>query len=174
MTREFKDTSQFCFPDLDTICLERAELSESEHFISTLTDGEGRRIFAICMRCLAAGEGQRYDVKRRPRNCLCIISKHPYFSMFRSILMQIQGLMLIENATASAIGFLNSVYNITSHYPGQFLSIRPTKSCHMLSDFHLFIPRHGELAHKEIPIRPLLESVGVERFLLILRYMLTS
>ena len=85
----FRDIPNFCFPDLETLKLEKAQEARIEHFTFTLTDEDGGRVYGVCMRHLDGGVGQRYDVKRRPRHCLCIITKNPFFAMFRSCLLQV-------------------------------------------------------------------------------------
>ena len=85
----FQNITSFCFPDIEVVKLEKAQQTKSEHFTFTLTNDSGIRIFGICMRSLDGGIGQKYGANRRPKNCLCIITRNPYFAMFKSVLQQV-------------------------------------------------------------------------------------
>ena len=47
------------------------------------------------MRTLDGGIGQKYGVNRRPKHCLCIITRNPYFAMFKSVLQQVNFLLFV-------------------------------------------------------------------------------
>jgi hypothetical protein len=85
----FQNIPAFCFPDLEIMKLEKPRYFTNEYFIFTLTNDNGIRIFGICLRTLDGGIGQQYGANRRPRNCLCFITKNPYFAMFKFALNEV-------------------------------------------------------------------------------------
>ena len=136
------------------------------------------------MRGLFRGEGRRFDVKRRARHCLCFVTKLPHFSLFRTLLSQIYAVTLLEKKFGSAKRILEALYekrsfNIGSNsylidmnkilYSAEFLGSLPKSLLLANSSFFLQLPSTGEFAYRQDScILPLLEVLGVERFLLIL------
>jgi hypothetical protein len=106
---------------------------------------------------------RRHDLPRRAKECLCIISRRPYFSFFRALLLQIHGLTLLESnadsSASSAMAVLEAVYNQTDLSPGRHIVVPTSSVPRLLRDLHLVLPRHGSL-HRETPILPLLETLG--------------
>lgn len=96
ITTPFRDIPQFCFPDLEHIRLQSAAECKAEFFTFTLTEGDGNRVYGVCMRPFFRGEGLRYDVKRRARHCLCLITRRPLYALLRAVLLQLHGLTLLD------------------------------------------------------------------------------
>ena len=170
--------------DIEKISLEKGESAKLEHFVFTLTDKNNDRTYGICLRGLFRGEGRRFDVKRRARHCLCFVTKLPHFSLFRTLLSQIYAVTLLEKKFGSAKRILEALYekrsfNIGSSsylidmnkilYSAEFLGSLPKSLLLANSSFSLQLPSTGEFAYRQDScILPLLEVLGVERFLLIL------
>ena len=64
-TKAFKDIPSFCFPDLETLRLEKPldEACKLEQFTFMLTDQDGGRVYGVCLRFLPPGNGQRFGIK---------------------------------------------------------------------------------------------------------------
>jgi hypothetical protein len=158
--------------------LERAEQARSEHFTFTLTDADGKRVYGICYRALFAGESNRYDVSRRPRHCLCFITRHPYFSFFKTMLLQIHALSLLDPHPGRARLYIDIVHEqslryfsnqtITSHTI--HVDIPPSLLPGIARELTLVTPRYSgmRVSNREVSILPLLETLGVEKFMLLL------
>lgn len=164
--------------DLEKMKLESCHESKIEHFIFTLTDSKGNRMYGICLRGLFKGINKRFDISRRRRQCLCIISKRPFFSMFRVMLLQLHSLALLDKDTGSdndakslkCWRFLESVYR-------QSLSINPERSLSILVQWdahpdlllmrtiNLILPKQRGLAlQRDVKLLPLFEVLGSDRF----------
>lgn len=89
LLKVFQNIPSFCFPDIEVAKLEKPQQTKSEYFIFTLTNDNGIRIFGICLRTLDGGIEQKYGINRRPKHCLCIITRNPYFAMFKTVLQQV-------------------------------------------------------------------------------------
>jgi len=157
ISKEFKDIPQFCFPDLENVRIERAEKCFNEHFMFTLVDKDDQRMYGICMRGLYQGESKRHDVKRRPRHCLCFISRHPYISLFRTLLLQVHSLSLVEQGPGNGRMFLEQLYEMSGDRKGgdRILISRlnlPTP----IRDFNVVVPKYVRLS-RVATILPLLE-----------------
>lgn len=162
ITSELRDIPQFCFPDLETIKLESGERSKTEHFTFTLTDKDGSRIYGICLRNLSSGEGQQYNIRRRPKYCLCIITRYPFFAMFRLVLIQVQAMKLLDQH--SELYFLEAIYN------HRVLSRRDNIEIAMMPSLRIYRPfkintSDGKSSH---PISPLCEILGIDKFFLLM------
>lgn len=158
--------------------LENCQESKSEHFIFTLTDSKGQRMYGMCLRGLFKGVRKRFDVPRRRRHCLCIITKYPFFSMFHAMLLQLHSLALLDRDTPRdgtrsiwCWRFLSAVYQQPLLSEGQLHSLIVAWDAHpdllMQRSFILIPPRSiqsGVSLHRESRILPLLEVLGVDRF----------
>lgn len=108
--------------DLDRMVLEGCEEGRVEHFAFTMTDSRGRRMYGVCLRGLFKGAAggrlrsmhtpshphtvlpyptlivlhSRFDLGRRRRQCLCVVSKYPHFALFRVLLLQLHSLALTD------------------------------------------------------------------------------
>mmetsp|Transcript_9962 Transcript_9962/g.15026 ORF Transcript_9962/g.15026 Transcript_9962/m.15026 type:complete len:1130 (+) Transcript_9962:50-3439(+) len=165
----FRDIPNFCFPDLETLKLEKAQEARIEHFTFTLTDEDGGRVYGVCMRHLDGGVGQRYDVKRRPRHCLCIITKNPFFAMFRSCLLQVHSMTLLDQSESYSSSscqkhFLAALYAHKVPSVGESVTIPPSPSHWRYTSFSMTATAGGS-THS---IAPLMEVLGIEKFFLIL------
>jgi DENN (AEX-3) domain len=135
----------------------------------TLIDKDGKRMYGMCLRSLCQGESRRYDVKRRPRHCLCIISRHPFISLFRTLLWEIHALSMIEQQQGSVRTFVELAYNQSCsmiQQNSEKITINRASLPELSQDFHILSPRHVRLS-RVATILPLLETLG-EKFLLIL------
>jgi len=220
ITKAFTNLTQFCFPDLEKARMETPGTAHcrNEFFTFTLTEGDGNRVYGVCMRALFRGESHRFDVKRRPRHCLCIITRHPFFSLLRTILQHVHALALLEDDAASsssskpksrtppasAVQFLAQVYaqvmpetigsedkapsaaaatgaapssssaaaaslaaTTSSIISMSKLQVRRTSIPTLARDFTIHLPKvsgHGA----SVPILPLLEVLGVDKFMQLL------
>ena len=145
--------------------------ARAEHFTFTLTDEDGERVYGICMRILDAGKGGRYDYSRRARHCLCVVTKNPFFVMFRSMLLQIHSMVLLDQSndlvSSCQWHFLDQVYR---H------SVPATKKDHIavprsIPHFRFtpfFLSPHATSTGSSQSIAPLLEALGIEDLFLIL------
>jgi len=169
---------------LEILTLEDGLSSKIEHFVFMMTDGKGRRMYGVCLRGLFKGVSNRFDVGRRIRNCLCIITAYPFFSMFRVMLLQLHSLALLDPDCNSdspkslrCWRFLESVYQQGSLAKGadRLLLLRPiTVSCdshpelQMQQDLTLTPPGSLQGLQADLRVLPLLELLGPDRFLRLL------
>jgi DENN (AEX-3) domain/uDENN domain len=164
--------------DLETNKLQKPELSHGEHFTFTLTDKDGKRVYGVCYRQLFRGEGRRYDINRRVKHCLCIISRQPYIALFKSALLQVHALSLLETTPGLGYLYLNALYE---------QSISGTGGLFAMGSIHLtvkkeFLPtlihRNMSLVSRrytglhissaDVSVLPLVEALGVEKLLMVL------
>lgn len=177
--KSFGNIPKFCFPDLEKMKLERFENARSEHFTFTLKDADANILYGICCRALCNGEYGRYDVSRRPRHCLCFITRHPYFSLFKAMLLQIHSMALMDLNPARARLYIDLIYQQpATNFSNQSLkfsnSISITVDRLLLSglsrNLSLVTPRYSgmRVSNREVSLLPLLELLGVDTFLLLL------
>ena len=95
VTKEFRDIPHFCFPDLTRTKIARPQMALDDYFNFTLQDQEGKRVYGVCVRTFDQDLGQRYNVRRRAKQCLCIITRRPYFAFFKALLMQLHGIRYV-------------------------------------------------------------------------------
>ena len=124
-------------------------------------------IIGVCLRAFGHGEGKRYDLRRRAKSCLCIVTRMPFFSLFRVVLMQIHSLCLLEYDAKSARAFLNAMYNSPIPSGGDPLKICKNEQLRMVHDFTLNTPKVNDNSRLDVAVLPLLEALGVDSFLLI-------
>ena len=64
-TSAFMDIPNFCFPDLETLRLEKPlqESCRAENFTFILTDQDGGRVNGVCLRFLPPGRGRRFGIE---------------------------------------------------------------------------------------------------------------
>lgn len=139
------------------------------YFSYTLATG-GERIYGICYRHLFRGKSRRFDAPRRTKHALCILSHRPYVYGFKSLLLNIFAVGLIEGAAGACKEFVaralhpfltpgNSTlpcisYVHTSPYRWSFGDIEES----------LIIPTSERLPFREAPLLPLLTILGVDKF----------
>lgn len=167
----FREIPNFCFPDIETVKLEKAIEARAEHFTFTLTDEDGERVYGICMRFLDKGKNGRYDYSRRPRHCLCVITKNPFFVMFRALLLQVHSMALLDQ-TESLLSscqwhFLEHVYRHSPPTSSKDHIAVPRSIPHFRFAPFFLSPRATTTGSAQI-IAPLLEVLGIERLFLIL------
>ena len=161
---EFKDLEHFCFPDLESQCIHRSSLLQKEYYVFLLTDSEGNKRYGICLRSFCKGEGKRYDVRRRPKCCLCIVTRYPYFTLFQNLLLQVHSMCLLDHDLISARELLVQFYK--RGFPnGNVVEMSRISKCRKNQRLQFVIPKKNCL---DIPILPLLEVLGVNNFLLLL------
>lgn len=114
----FQNIPSFCFPDLEIMKLEKPRYLTNEYFIFTLTNDNGVRIYGICLRTLDGGVRQQYGANRRPRNCLCFITKNPYFAMFKFALNEVPTSPLLPLPTLDSL-----LYSLLSLLSSLFFSL---------------------------------------------------
>ena len=159
----------FCSLDLQRVALEKAQNTRSEHYTFTLTDSSGKRVYGICMRTLFRGVSRRYDVKRRVRHCLCVITKYPFFKFFKNILMELHAVAMLEEKPGCCRQFIDCIYRLAdiNSAPEQLLTVPSGTISAMYADYALMRPRivaGAGMSSKEVPILPLFDSLGTERF----------
>ena len=175
ISKEFREIPQFCFPDLERLKIDRPDTTEAEHFTFTLQTKDGRRVYGICMRIHDRDLGQRYNLRRRAKVCYCIITRNSYFKIFRIILQQIHGMRLICQNDKEFLKFIEILYNQTNNFTsGKRLIISPSSDLNISHTCNFEIPRHGGQHLKDVSILPLLEILGVERFLMLMTAILTE
>ena len=184
ITREFREIPQYCFPDLERIKSEKAENCRNEFIVFTLMDNSGQPLYCTCLRNLFRGISRRHDVRRRPMHALCFVSRYPYLQLFRSLLFQLFGFGLVEQHAGSVRTFLDIIYtravsNVTSGSSQEHASIAVARALmpEFLHDFTVSAPLRPQLttsvnpgagAGGTGPIVFLLESLGVEKSLIVL------
>eukprot|EP01038_Epipyxis_sp_PR26KG_P004701 gene4701-6601_t len=176
ISSQFRDIPQFCFPDLEKVKLTRIEKSRVEHFTFTLTGSEGQRVYGICMRSLFVGPTNRLDIGRRTPHCLCIITKYPFFSMFRSLLLQLHAKAILEHIdypqpiktrAILELIFHKNLYATNKSGLNQLvksITLTKTNIPDALKDFNLILPKQGAITYGEVPILPLFDILGVDKF----------
>ena len=156
------------------IRIERPDFTKNDSFTFSLTDSTGARVYGICLRVFAHGEGRRYEVRRRAKSCLCIITRCPFFSMFHSVLAEIHSLCLLEYNVQSSKALLEKILKSKIPSSGGQLCIPRCANLPIQMDLVLNTPRFAGHNHLEVPLLPLLEVLGVERFLFLLSALMTE
>lgn len=121
------------------------------------------------MRTLFRGVSRRYDVKRRVRHCLCVITKYPFFKFFKNILMELHAVAMLEEKPGCCRQFIDCIYRLAdiNSAPEQLLTVPSGTISAMYADYALMRPRIVAgvgMSSKEVPILPLFDSLGTERF----------
>jgi hypothetical protein len=121
------------------------------------------------MRSLFRGVSRRYDVKRRVRHCLCVITKYPFFKFFKSLLLELHAVAMLEEKPGCCRQFIDCMYRMSDISSGkaQRLAIPPSSISAMYAEFVLVCPKVGAgggMASKEVPILPLIDTLGTDRF----------
>ena len=175
ISKEFREIPNFCFPDLERLKIDRPDTTEAEHFTFTLQDKDGRRVYGVCMRVHDRDLGQRYNLRRRAKVCYCIITRKSFFKIFRMVLQQIHGMRLICKNDKEFLKYIEVVYNRTKNFTsGKRLIISPSSDLDISHVCNFDVPRHGGQHLKDVSILPLLELLGVDRFLMLMTAILTE
>lgn len=158
------------FPiDLQRVALEKAQKTRSEHYTFTMTDSAGQRVYGICMRILFRGVTRRFDVKRRVRHCLCVITRYPFFKFFKTVLMELHAVAMLEEKPGCCRQFIDCIYRMSDLTSGreQRLTIPVGTISAMYAEYSLLRPKVGAgggMSSKDVPILPLFDTLGTERF----------
>ena len=161
---ECKDLHSLCFPDRESQSLHSPVLVRKDLHVFTLPDAGGNKKYGLCLRSFCNGEGKRYDVKRRRKCCLCIITKYPFFTLFHKLLLQVHAMCLLDNDTVSA-GKLLDVLHTRSFTQKHVVEMNSFRIPHNLQ---FVIPETGRKSCPDVPILPLLEALGAHKFLFLL------
>ena len=166
--------------DLNGMKLEKPGEVLSDQYIFTLTDKEGSRYYGICYRNFFRGISRRYDISRRNKHCICIISRFPYFAFFRVLLMDIFSSGLLEHSRGVCKTFVyqmlnrmenefsqngNMIIPIAQLLPFQLENI-PSLSIN--PELKYQIPKQSKLNLRDISILPIFSILGVDRFFKVL------
>jgi hypothetical protein len=95
--------------DLTGLRLEKPGDVLSDQYIFSLTDKDGTRYYGICYRNFFRGISRRFDISRRSKHCICLISRFPYFAFFKTLLMDIFSSGLLEHSRGICKGFVYSL-----------------------------------------------------------------
>ena len=161
---EYKDLHNFCFPDLELQSLHSPVMLQNDLHIFPLTDSRGSKRYGVCLKCFCNGEGKRYDVKRRRKCCLCLVTEYPYFTLLYRLLLQVHSMCLLDNDMVSAKNFLELLHTrgLVHKYGIKLNRFQATYAMRFV------LPEGGRKWCPDVPILPLLEALGAYRFLLLL------
>ena len=166
-SREYEILPHFCFPDFKLQILHRPVLLQKDLYVFILTKPGGERRYGICLRSFCSGEGNRYDVKRRRLCCLCIVTEYPSFTFFYNLLLQVHSMCLRDHDTISSRDLLQLLY--TKNLAHNSISFANQFSLSRRTNNMGYVPfGSGKNWCSNVPILPLLESLGAQRFLFLL------
>ena len=184
---EFKELNDYCYPDLHNINLENVKEGKSDHSTFTWTDNKGVIFYGFCYRNIFRGTARRFDVSRRPRLCLCIISRYPYYHFFKNLLMDIYSFGLLESYLRQSKAFADHMFNfMLSNFEQQFTVYNVHQATHLpkhlvsglkpTPEFSWILPCRypGKSFIRDISISPLLQALGVEKFFKLISALLTE
>jgi hypothetical protein len=166
--------------ELNLLKLEKPGDALSDQYIFTLTDKEGNRYYGVCYRNFFRGISRRYDISRRTKHCICLISRYPYFAFFKVLLTDIFSVGLLEHSRGVCKTF---VYQMLQTVQNEFASGSTAISTAELlpfpletlppsfflgKEFKYQIPKPGKLFFKDMSILPIFTLLGVDRFFKVL------
>lgn len=151
----------------------------SDQYIFTLTDKDGQRFYGICYRNFFRGISRRFDIGRRAKHCLCIITKFPYFALFKMLLKDIFSIGLLEHSRGVCKTFVYEMLDklINEINQGQFtvsvaqllpFPLESVQSLTNIPEFKFQIPKQSKFYLKDITILPIFQILGVDRFFKVL------
>ena len=164
------------YTDLQRVNLEKPQSSRTEHYTFTLTNSSGVRYYGICMRGLFRGVSRRFDVKRRTRHCLCFITRYPFFRMFKNVLLELHAIALLEETPGCCRQFIDYFYrkciiNDFTSLKEQHILVPHSTVAALYHDVSILRHRISNsssstlgMSSKEVPLLPLFDSLGIERF----------
>jgi hypothetical protein len=172
ISRVFSDIPQYCIPDIGKIQLEKADDAKGEFMIFTLRDGENKKVYGICYRHIFRGKNRRFDCLRRPRHCLCIITRQAHFSLFRNILQDIYAYALLEGAGGMCRQYTQSLlepfFRETPSGTITFVPQGPESGLFTFPEMIWHIPKVMKMQFRSAPVLPLLVALGVDRLFMLL------
>ena len=128
-------------------------------------------MYGICMRFLGPGKGGRYDSDRRPRHCLCVVTKNPFFTMFRSLLLQVHSMALLDQSSdlqsSCQWHFLDAVYQHSIPSTRKESIVIPRSIRHFCFT-PFFLSPFDISSGSSNSVAPLLEILGIDDLFLIL------
>lgn len=178
ISRTFSDIPQYCIPDIGKIQLEKADDAKGEFMIFTLRDPDNKKVYGICYRQIFRGKNRRFDCQRRPRHCVCIITRQPYFSLFRNVLQDIYAFALLEGAGGMCRQYTQALLE-------PFFRDAPTGSISLVPqgpesgpfsypEMIWHVPKVMKMQFREASILPLLVALGVDRLFSLLSAMMSD
>ncbi|CAN0428315.1 unnamed protein product, partial [Ascophyllum nodosum] len=159
------------------------ETFSAEEFVFVVTDSSGGKAYGFCRRVLPCGVGGRYDTGRlRLPECLCLVSRRPFFSTFNSVLAIAQALRLLLWKPPSAAVALqargggditpSAAGNNLEELLGQLLAGGtggrgvPDPGQELVACGLRFVrPVDEHLSLNDVPVTPLLVRLGPRNFL---------
>lgn len=137
-----KQVSLFCFPGWENPCNcgdapnvrlnnDRRLQHENEPYSFCLTDTNGKRRYGFCLKVSDCAPGNVSSITRSNR--LCLVSRHPWFSMFYSILNAIQSQRVItrhlpaNRRLEQITTFLRALLRHPFPLPGETFSIKSSR-----------------------------------------------
>lgn len=164
--------------DIGKIQLEKADDAKGEFMVFTLRDSEKKKVYGLCYRHIFRGKNRRFDCQRRPRHCLCIITRQPHFSLFRSILQDIYAFALIEGSGGMCRQYTQSLLGpFFNDNPSGVLSViprGPEAGPFVFSDATWQVPKVMKMQFRDAGILPLLVALGVDRMFMLLSAILSE
>ncbi|CAN0042323.1 unnamed protein product, partial [Scytosiphon promiscuus] len=156
----------------------------ASEFVFVVTDSSGEKAYGFCRRVLRCGTGGRYDIGRwRLPECLCLVSRRPFFGMFHSVLAAGQALRLLRQAAPATGGEEGELENGSSggaSYSGNKLEellasllaggVRgggvPGPGQELVASGLRFVrPVDEHMSLNDVPVTPLLVKLGPRNFL---------
>lgn len=115
------------------------------------------------------GEGMRFDLGRRARICLCVVTRHNQPSFFRLMLLLLHSLLLYHNNNLAALEpVLRNIHNQSLPHPGGVLRL----GAGIQQPIRLNVPLHA--THSYVMSLPLLQRLGSVGLLTLLSVCLTE
>ncbi|CAN0058555.1 unnamed protein product, partial [Ectocarpus sp. 6 AP-2014] len=157
----------------------------AEEFVFVVTDASGAKAYGFCRRVLPCGTGGRYDVGRwRLPECLCLVSRRPFFGIFNSVLAAGQALRLLQQAhpTQGENGGQQQRWNNSSSSPTSSSKLEgllaellaggvrgggvPGPGQELVASGLRFVqPVDEHMSLNDVPVIPLLVRLGPRNFL---------
>lgn len=168
---------------MNRIQLEKGHGGHDDQMVFTLSNNEGVKYYGYVYRNLFRGISRRFDVKRRSKHSLCLISKFPFYSFFMNVLMDIYSFALLENYPRQFIPFAEHMFNFMQEsFPeyGTFIYSQPSMLPGHITQhvnnakFSWTLPRPGKTFFRDVSITPLFQKLGVEKWFKLLSALLSE
>ncbi|KAL0478267.1 hypothetical protein AKO1_008526, partial [Acrasis kona] len=145
----------FCFPDIDLI--EPLQHLESKTYSFVLTDLDGSRRFGYCRRMLPTGKGLRWP------ETYCIISSHPCFEIFNTILNAVEVRNQVNNV--AVFSFLKTVLSNPFPERGTVIQIKAQTVSGAFEQIKLERPNTSDLVLEHINFNDLFTHLKLDHIL---------
>ena len=169
---------------MNRIQLEKGIGGHEDQMVFTLADSQGNvKYYGYVYRNLFRGVARRFDVNRRAKHALCVISKFPFYSFFINLLMEIYSFALLENYPRQFIAFAEHLFGfLQESFPeyGTFIYSQPSMLPNHITQhlknakFSWILPRPGKSFFRNVSIAPLFQKLGVEKWFKLLSAMLSE